>query len=87
MRGDTKTVMIHGEREIEGGKEHADFNSPDATSFNVWLRVDYCKQNPLRNIEPFTSVERWDADFTSMAAAQLYADALAEFQQCDIEKY
>ncbi len=77
-------VMVHAFANGVNGigleyQEHT--NDPEDTAgWNVWLRLD-----PPG--EPFTMDPEFDADFPTRRAAMIYAEALAQHFNTEIDEY
>ena len=95
---DVKTVMLHGFQNLDANnalardtglpvasQEHIEHDGEGVDGWNVWLRVDWA--DPAPHGEPFSSVEEFDADFNSLEAAYLYADALADHHETEVDAY
>lgn len=94
------TVMLHGfiNLDVDGNlsrdsaqmtvsQEHADYDGEGLDGWNVWVRRDYSEDHPDHEKEPFTSIDGYEADFSSLEPAFLYADALAEKLKTEVDAY
>lgn len=94
------TVMLHGFINLDCNndpcrhsglimfsQEHWDYDLDGADGWNVWLRRDYPMRGTDTPQEPFDSHPDYDADFASVDAAMMYAEALAERFDCEIDAY
>lgn len=84
---DTLTVMLHGFITLtDGSPEHVDYDDPECTQWNVWVRLDYHIPFPP-NFEPFTSVDPLDRDFESYQDAVRYAVRLSHALDAEVDEY